>query len=230
MNRVLDFLCRVIPDVVHQATGAATDKSFERIPYSGDCSVVEPNEAIGKRDQYKEANELRQAESGATLRGRESFLDSKPNKHDGCQRDDHPQTERVEHSCREVVTSVFNQYQKIHCWPPNVSIVKAPSSSGIRLLGHHVVDFLLITVARLKQRLQIVLLNLLANYQLKGLSLKDLVCLLLNPQFDKEGLVDPLERSHFCMLRRIGRMRRSFQLADICFASCGIRANCSHGL
>ena len=141
--------------------------------------------------------------------------------------------ERVDrrgYSRSEVVTSVLNQYQKIHCRPPNLSIVKTPLSSGIRLLGHHVVEFLLITVARLKQRLQVVLLNLLANYQLKGLSLKDLVCLLLNPQFDKEGLVDPLERRHFRMPRRIGRMSCRFELADISFASCGIRANCPHGL
>ena len=54
------------------------------------------------------------------------------------------------------------------------------------------VEVLLIPVAGLEQRLEIVLLHLLANDLLQCLPLQNLICFLLRTQLDQQGLVDAL--------------------------------------
>ena len=108
--------------------------------------------------------------------------------------------------------------------------MKCPLRPCTRLLRAYVVEILLIAVACLKERFEIVLLDLLPNDLLQRLCLKNLICLLLGPQFDQQGLIDPLKGGHLRVLCRIGRMRRSFELADVGFTLCGICADCSDRL
>lgn len=53
--------------------------------------------------------------------------------------------------------------------------MKRPLRPRSRLLGCHVVESLLISVSQLKERLQVVLLNLLADDLLQRLSLQNLI-------------------------------------------------------
>ena len=103
--------------------------------------------------------------------------------------------------------------------------MKGPLSPRSRLLGCEIVEILLITVASLKERLQVVLLQFLANDLLQRLPLQDLIGFLLRAKFDEKGLVNPLERGHFSMLSGIARMRRCFQLADVGLTLCCVRTN-----
>src|SRR5436305_9489563 len=61
------------------------------------------------------------------------------------------------------------------------SIMKSPLCSRACLLGRHKIEILLIRVPCLKECLEIILLNLLANHELQRLSLKELIGLLLGP-------------------------------------------------
>lgn len=89
---------------------------------------------------------------------------------------------------------------------------------------------MLIAVAEQKQRLQVVLLDLLADHLLQSLHLQHLIGFLLSAQFKQQRLVDPLQRSHLCVLRRIDRMSRCLKLTYVCFALGGIRPNRAHRL
>src|SRR6185437_3296665 len=89
----------------------------------------------------------------------------------------------------------------------HVLVVKCPLGARGRLLRLHRIESLLITIAGLEQRLEIVLLNLLANHLLKLLGLEHLICVLLGAQLDQECLVDPLQSRHLGMLSWICGMR-----------------------
>ena len=108
--------------------------------------------------------------------------------------------------------------------------MKSPLRSRTGLLGREIVEILLITIASLEKRLQVVLLDLLTNDLLQRLALQDLIGLLLGSQFDQERLVDPLKCGHFRVLCRIGRMGCDFELANVSFTLCCIGADCPYRL
>ena len=229
VNRSLHFLSRVVTDVVDETARATADESLQRITDSRNRAVIEPDEAIRKRDQQKEAEELCHAESWTTLRGCESLLHSEPDEHDGGKRYNHVQSKRIHRRrdcCREIVATVFDQNEKIHNDLACRSVMKCPLRSCSRLLGRDGVEVLLITVAQQKQRLEIVLLNLLPDHLLQRLRLQHLIGLLLRAQFDQQRLVDTLQRGHLGMLSRIGGMTGSFKLADVGFT---LRRICADG-
>ena len=63
--------------------------------------------------------------------------------------------------------------------------MQRPLGSRRRLLRRHRIESLLISVADLEQRFEIVLLHLLANHLLQLLSLEHLIGVLLGAQFDQ---------------------------------------------
>ena len=109
-------------------------------------------------------------------------------------------------------------------------VVKCPLGARGRLLRRHRIESLLITIAGLEQRLEIVLLNFLTNHLLKLLGLEHLICVLLGTQLDQKCLVDPLQSRHFRVLCRICRMCGRFERGDIRFPLYCIGPDSTDGL
>src|SRR6266568_6555524 len=154
MDRVLDFLCRIIANVIDEGAGSSADEAFERKSDTRNCAVVEPYKTVRERDQHEEAYEPCNAESRASLRRCQCLLHTKPGKHDGCESNDHMQSQPVDgrrHCCRQIITTVFDQNQKVHFFSSDSSVVKCPLRSGTRLLRCDRIEVLLVSIAQHEQ-------------------------------------------------------------------------------
>jgi hypothetical protein len=78
--------------------------------------------------------------------------------------------------------------------------MKCPLRSGTRLLRGQAVEVLLVTIAGLKERLEVILLNLLSDELLQRLRLEELVGFLLRAQLDQKRLIDTLQSRHLSVL------------------------------